>query len=361
MAISFKVFNRIVDKKLDFKEIFVASLLLAVTISLAFTIRNYFAGEYFTLYYISVGFLFAFTVSFLIFSVNVSAILYLRKKAFKSAWTIKHYAWELLITSINAGIIASIIYLSFLFFLEFPEASTSDIFDHVLISMLINVVMVSILEGIYLLRLWKQSIVESEKHKTEAEKWQKANIQTKYESLKNQVNPHFLFNSLSVLSSLIPKSQEKAVEFVAHFSKIYRYVLENRDKTAIELGEELEFIRSYIFLQKIRYGKRLWVNINIDPEKIHDLVLPISMQLLVENAIKHNEISDSKPLTITIQTSDGYLEVINNLQKIHTQEKSTMIGLTNIRERYELVTDQPTEFTIRKDTYIARLPLLKEE
>jgi LytS/YehU family sensor histidine kinase len=133
-----------------------------------------------------------------------------------------------------------------------------------------------------------------------------------YEALKNQVNPHFLFNSLNALSSLIYENPGKAVEFINRLSDVYRYVLDSKDKEAVPLSEELTFVRSYLFLLKARFENNLVAETNISEEKGY--VPPMALQMLIENAVKHNEISDEHPLKISVFEKDQYIYVKNNVQ-----------------------------------------------
>ncbi len=185
-------------------------------------------------------------------------------------------------------------------------------------------------------------------------------LESKYAVLKNQVNPHFLFNSLNSLNSLIRISPEKAIEFVDKFSKIYRYVLDVNDKMVVELYEEVDFLQSYYFLQKIRFGVNLKIEVNIDAKKLNDFILPLSIQMLLENAIKHNEISMEKPLTISISADEDYLIISNNLQRKNVFEHSNGIGLANLKERYKHFTDAEPMFYYTDNSYIAKIPIIHE-
>ena len=134
---------------------------------------------------------------------------------------------------------------------------------------------------------WRQSAIDGEK-------LQKESIAARYESLKNQVNPHFLFNSLNVLTNLVYEDQDKAVKFIKKLSEVYRYVLDTRDKEVVTLEEELQFLESYIYLQKIRFGQKIRIDISLN--KGHGNVAPLALQMLIENAIKHNVVSEEDPL-----------------------------------------------------------------
>ncbi|MCK4664929.1 MAG: histidine kinase [Bacteroidales bacterium] len=209
----------------------------------------------------------------------------------------------------------------------------------------------SIYEGVYLFEKWEKSLVLTAK-------LEKENIQSQFEALKNQINPHFLFNSLSVLESIIPTDPEKAVGFVNKFAKIYRYVLDVKDEIVVELKDELDFVMSYIFLQKIRFGENLKIITNIDANVLNNFVLPLSLQLLIENAIKHNEISDTYSLTITMTNNKDCLIIKNDLQQIQDDSNSTKIGLKNLTERYKLISDSTPKFYIKENKFIAEIPFL---
>jgi LytS/YehU family sensor histidine kinase len=199
---------------------------------------------------------------------------------------------------------------------------------------------------------WKRSLVEIEKYRTE-------NLQAQLQNLKNQLNPHFLFNNLSVLSSLVYIDQDKAVDFINQLSKVYRYLLDNRDTELVSLDTELNFIRSYTYLIKIRFDKNIIFNIDVPKEKLTLLLPPLALQMLIENAIKHNEISEELPLTVDLNIKDGKLEVSNNLQLRSTNEVSSKTGLQNIKDRYKFFTDELVEVYETKDRFIVKVPLLK--
>ena len=193
----------------------------------------------------------------------------------------------------------------------------------------------------------------------QAEKLQKEIAQAQFESLKNQVNPHFLFNSLNVLTSLITLDPLLAEKFTEQLSKAYRYVLEHKGDDMVALKTELEFIYSYIFLIDIRFKDKLKINLNIPAEKLSWLLPPLTLQLLIENAIKHNVVSKKSPLEIDIFIDkNNYLCVSNNLQIRDDKMASSRVGLRNISNRYGYITDKPTFFGLVEDKYLAKIPLL---
>jgi sensor histidine kinase YesM len=195
----------------------------------------------------------------------------------------------------------------------------------------------------------------------EAEEFKKISVQAQLQSLKNQVNPHFLFNNLNVLSALIVKNPETAVEFIERFSKVYRYVLQNQDKEIIELDSEIEFINSYLFLLKTRFNGSLNINLHINESARNAYVIPVALQMLIENAIKHNVGSQKKPLTVDVFTeNDEKIVVRNNLQPKENHEPSTQIGLSNIAKRYHYLSSKQVEVIKENDAFIVKIPLLKD-
>ncbi len=194
----------------------------------------------------------------------------------------------------------------------------------------------------------------------QAEKMQKEVAQAQFDSLKNQVNPHFLFNSLNVLTSLISLDPEMAEKFTEQLSKAYRYVLEHKADDMVPLKTELEFISSYLFLIDIRFKDKIMVTLNLPPDKLNWLIPPLTLQLLIENAIKHNVLSKKSPLEIDISIDkNNYLCVVNSLQIRDDKMASTGVGLRNITNRYGYLTDKPTYFGVEGKKYVTKIPLLQ--
>ena len=191
---------------------------------------------------------------------------------------------------------------------------------------------------------------------------QEENIISQFETLKSQINPHFLFNSLNVLSSLIYIDKDKASKFVRQLSKVYRYILDSKDRELITLEDELPFIESYIFLLKTRFDKNLIVNQDLPVDKQHHKIAPMVLQLLIENAIKHNIISKTKPLTIDISVIDNkYLQIKNNLQLKTSTEITSQIGLKNIQKRYEYLCNKKIDIKQTEEYFTVRIPLICDE
>lgn len=227
-------------------------------------------------------------------------------------------------------------------------------FNNIMMATVLTILSNLVLEGKYLLEQWRKSLLETETLK-------RKNIQSQFESLKNQVNPHFLFNSLNALSSLVHTDPLKAEEFIDEFAKIYRYVLDIKDKVLVPLREEYHFIRSFIFLQQIRFEKNLQINFTIEEAQMFHFIPPLSLQELIENAIKHNEVSEENPLVIDIYTKGDVLVVRNNLQRRMQKIASTKTGLKNITERYQMLSSSKAIFHENESYFTVELPLIKEE
>lgn len=191
-----------------------------------------------------------------------------------------------------------------------------------------------------------------------AEQQKRQQIHSQFEILKHQINPHFLFNSMNILSTLIPNEPEKALKFTTQFSNTYRRVLELGEELLISLEEELEFVESYLFLQKMRFTENLNINLDITEEDKKKSLPPFALQLLIENAIKHNIVAMEQPLFIQVNIEDAYLMVKNNLQPRHNKIDSTKIGLQNLKARYQLLTEKTMEFGQKGDFFVAKIPLL---
>jgi len=199
---------------------------------------------------------------------------------------------------------------------------------------------------------WIKSIEKNEELKRE-------NLQAKYESLKNQVNPHFLFNSLNTLSGLVEQKPELATDFIKKLSDIYRYVLEQNDKELVSIKEEMKFVEDYVYLSKMRFGKGLIFNSRLSKNQNFQ-VAPLGIQMMVENAIKHNILSDDMPLKIEMEIEDGFVIVRNNLQKKKTINSGKVpLGLENIKKRYAYLSNVPVEIIESENEFIVKLPIIE--
>lgn len=211
--------------------------------------------------------------------------------------------------------------------------------------------MVATYEAIYFYYQLKISIEERERAK-------QAQVRSELAGLRNQVNPHFLFNSMNTLMNIVTEDQQLAVSFLKKLSKVYRYVLENRAEQIIPLSKELDFIHSYVFLQKERFKGNLEVKIDIPEQYLEQHIIPLSLQILFENSIKHNIISRKKPLCIEVFVENGKLLVRNNLQRKEQVMDSTKVGLENIKTRYRFFTEEQVEVKENEKYFSVAIPLL---
>lgn len=195
---------------------------------------------------------------------------------------------------------------------------------------------------------------------SEAEELRRNSEQAQVQLIKSQINPHFLFNNLNVLSGMVIKNNPEANHFIEEFSKVYRYILNNQEKELVPLSSELEFIQPYIFLLRTRFENSLQVSINIPEHYKNCHVVPASLQMLIENAIKHNIVSSQRPLHIDIHANGNQtLIVSNNLQpRQAVEEPSTRIGLQNIMKRYELISGRNVVVKKTEGVFEVTLPLL---
>lgn len=222
-------------------------------------------------------------------------------------------------------------------------------------SILLNILMVlSIIMaifGFHFFRRWR----EEKLFAAELEK-EKALVQ--YDNLKNQLNPHFLFNSLTSLNSLIYENPQLASEFLQQLSKVFRYVLENKEKNSVAVATEVSFVTNYVELMKTRFAGALQVNFNISEEAQDMKIVPVTLQILIENATKHNITSTTQPLTINIYDRGGYMVIENNLQKKHIVETSNGHGLANLKNLYFFISEHKVEVVDNGKIFAVKVPLV---
>lgn len=241
--------------------------------------------------------------------------------------------------------------LIFITYGHFPQEGWKFSVQSSLYTVLISFNISIIFTAIGFFMAWKREVANSQKLKTEM-------LNYKYESLRNQINPHFLFNSLNVLSDLVYDDQAMAVKFIRQMSDLFRYVLDSRDKELVPLKDELEFIRSYTFMLKTRFEEKLMIDIDVQPNP-DDYIVPMCLQLLIENAVKHNEVSEAFPLRISIRKNDDSLEVENNVQPKSVGEDSKKTGLKNISQQFAFFSEKPIKIIFSDERYMVRVPILK--
>ncbi len=234
--------------------------------------------------------------------------------------------------------------------LEFIEAEQMGYYY---ISFLISVVVTAIFYAAYYYR-------NKQENKVTEQKIIAGTASAKFDALKNQLDPHFLFNSLNVLTSLIEENPEAATRFTTALSKVYRYVLEQKNKDLVTLEEELKFAELYMSLLAVRFEDSIVFTKPSKLENSQAKVVPLSLQLLLENAVKHNQVMPSKKLYITISEENGTLIVTNNIQPKQVLKESTGVGLRNIRDRYALLTDRPVNIQENRKEFSVAIPILTE-
>lgn len=271
-------------------------------------------------------------------------------ESYRNAMLIRLLKFYLIVFIVATAILFTTVFIT----MSLSNQSFNDVIQHFyqqelrgfLISMLIGI---SIGSLVFFFIEWNNSLKREQKLREEKLIFQ-------YETLKNQVNPHFLFNSLNTLSSLVAQDAGLSEKFIHKLSSIYRYILENRDVDFINLSREIEFVKDYFFLQKIRDDGKIEIELpegNLNRFEI----LPISIQLLVENALKHNSATREKPLKIRIRLEDDLVVVQNNLQPKTQVSTSSKIGLKNLEERVELVMNRKVFIEPTEDTFVVKIPV----
>lgn len=269
-------------------------------------------------------------------------------------WTEKPYLrLGLSVTATAIWVLFVYLLTNFLWLFAYPNFSVGKVFRNLnfrdyIFTFLITIMISSFLYGRGFFLEWKAKFQESEKHKEEKLLYQ-------YEMLRNQVNPHFLFNNLSVLSNLVHKDADLAEAFIAKFANVYRYVLDSRMKESVSIQEELNHLADYLFLMKIRFGDGFNFENSVNNE--NGMILPMTLQMLIENVFKHNNVSKLEPLTIHLKQQDNYLVVQNKIYKRNNVEVSG-IGLENIKERYRHLTDQPIILENDGEFFTVKIPII---
>lgn len=349
-----------IHQLISFKKLLQFLIGFTFIVQLIVILYNHFTGyhtlsgfEYF-LFRLLRGVLLSLIAGFLLVYPDLFIIRYLNKIASWSQKTMK----RIIIQFGFAITISLFVSVAFTLFanalIPYSEDLKGVLVNNALIFSVLNVFVMAILEGWIFYSQSKQS-------EQNAKELQEELSQIKFEVLKSQINPHFLFNSLNVLSGLINKDAGKAQQFIDEFSHIYRYVLESIEKSVVTLERELDFMRSYLFLQQIRYGNDLSYSLNIPSDLLKMLLPPLSLQVVLENAIKHNIISDTKPLEIEVHSKDNHLVVKNIIQPKISMVNSTGLGLKNLEKRYAMICSEKPLFLVEKDYYIAKLPLINIE
>ena len=260
------------------------------------------------------------------------------------------------------GILAAVVYsvlamlgLKVLFVLAMGISITDNNPAILILTAGISVLVLSAMYLRHFLFSWRALALQEEKMKNEV-------LATNFEMLKSQINPHFMFNSLNTLTSLIYQNQDLAAKYVGQLSNVYRSVLSSGKNEVVTLEEELKMLESYVFLQSIRFEDRFNVEIELSNESKKKYMPPMVLQMLLENCIKHNEITKDNPLVVYVYTEGEVICVKNKIAKKQVLPgDNSNIGLTNIKARYEMLSDVPVEIVDNGSEFIVKLPLLRIE
>jgi len=236
---------------------------------------------------------------------------------------------------------------------EYCDIGLLDLKNLILTVILLTFLINTIYEGYYLFLRLSETALETERYKKES-------IEAQYQNLTSRLNPHFLFNSLNTLTTIVEEDTPKAVAYIQELSVVYRYVLNSQKSTWIDLPSELKFTQSYITLLKMRFEEDLKVEMDICEKHINYFILPLTVQLLIENAVKHNEISSSLPLVVKIFCDEEQLVVSNNKQIRNIMPSTTKVGLHNISERYKFLVNKDVIIEDTPSSFVVRVPLVKK-
>ena len=295
--------------------------------------------------------------SVVLYVVNMYWFYFLLKKFERNIYTVKRMSIGVLgnaIISCFGVFVATFIVRVALYDKSVQEALLHHSIDNYQRSTAIALVVALVFYAIYYYRYRQENKVKEQKIIANT-------ASAKFDALKNQLDPHFLFNSLNVLSSLIEEDPYQAQKFTSSLSKVYRYVLEQKSKDLVLVDEELQFAKTYVRLLKMRFEDSIVFDIPEAALNPESKIVPLSLQLLLENAVKHNVVTAGKPLHLRVFEQDGELVVVNNLQEKQVVKKSSGVGLHNIRERYALLTDRRVQIDKTATEFRVSLPILLKQ
>ena len=273
----------------------------------------------------------------------------------------KYGRYRLLIGALGGVILTMLGILVIRIFLEmyvggesWEEFISEERIVHYYIALLITLVVTVFFHAVHFYKLSRDKQIKEQKIIA-------GTASARFDALKNQLDPHFLFNSLNVLTSLIEEDSAQAQKFTTSLSKVYRYVLEQKNKDLVTVNEELQFAKTYVRLLKMRFEDSIVFDIPEESGNPEARIVPLSLQLLLENAVKHNIVMAGKPLHIKVFEQDGYLVISNNLQEKSVVKKSSGVGLRNIQQRYQILTDREVIINKSRDTFQVSIPMLTRQ
>lgn len=307
----------------------------------------------------------------LLFCILISlASIFIHRKLNRSLpWVEKPRKRLIVETSLNIACVLVLIFAQVLFITLLAEKGSETFSDFeknvwywqwITVSIFIALTISGIHTGDYLITNWKNAALEATEHKLKSSQHKQAATEAELQALRLQLDPHFVFNNLSVLSELILEDQQLGYDYAENFSKVYRYLLLNSRKNLITLEEELKFLKAYIFLLEHRAGSGILFEIHIDDALLNLQLPPLTLQLLIENAMKHNKVLKSNPLKIVIQGGTDMNLIVSNLViPLEKKEMSSGIGLQNIIQRYLLLSDRAPQITANNILFTVSIPLIK--
>ncbi len=304
-------------------------------------------------------FLSSFSYIFILWFINFKLVDFRADKHLK----VQTYFTRLAVKLVLSFIIAVVLYI----FIGYSVDQTGNLLSqvsgnhqHSAKAWLFLILRIVFFDGlIILVKFIYDSYEEKRQIEFENEFLKRENLHARHEALKQQVNPHFLFNSLNTLKSLVKRNADQAADFTSELSSIYRYMLLHHDKSIVALRDEIEFSKSYVYLLKIRFGDAINTKIEVNEQLLDSLMPPNTLQLLIENAVKHNAFSIKKPLFISISTNESFLTIENNFQPKAVRAMSSNLGLDNIRSRYLLINGKEISIRRNGDCFQVSLPIIR--
>ncbi|MFN8326574.1 MAG: 2TM domain-containing protein [Flavobacteriaceae bacterium] len=338
----------------EIKKAFIVGFVLWV-IFLILNVLN--GGEFPKTDRLAVNFVYTMVYTFVIYLSNATLFIFLDKKFAEERFSLKR-----LIIGFSSSIPLTVLMIFILRLVDevlinkisFGDFLKTQTFGSYFQTIITTIIISLIIHVIYLYKTYQETRLKEQKVIA-------GTANARFESLKNQIDPHFLFNSLNVLSSLIEENPDNAQKFTASLSKIYRYVLEQKDKELVSLEEELSFAKTYMNLLKMRFENSISYDVVSNVEIQEAKVVPLSLQLLLENTIKHNIVSENKPLSIKIYIEKNYLVVENNLQKKEVLSDRQGVGLQNIVNRYALISERKVLVEQTNEFFKVKIPILTKQ
>ena len=332
-------------KKINFDRTEISTWVIALTVIVAMNV-NYKTGEISWKWVVAIA-----ASAFLISRVQNWATPQLMRRA--NAWPVRRLIGAYVVECVLVAAIVGLTTTRLMAFTYKEPFSTNTYVGSVITFTLFTLVMTSIFVIEEFVNRWRAALIQEQELK-------QALLKAEFENLKSQVNPHFLFNSLNILSALIPEDPKNAVGMVERMSKVFRYNLQNSDRNSIELASELKIAEAYLFIHKMRFGDNLQYQLNIAPEKLPQLIATQGLLTLIENALKHNECSSENPLLIEIFDEKNGVVVRNNFQPKSRQfVESNNIGLANLKTRYGLLATEAVSVVQDNQHFTVKIPFIK--